>query len=142
MTTRPSLGVSAYLVVKNGVLEKVFSSSQTLVYLVSTVDSTKYCNGVDMDSEGYRATITKQLTTNTPEVNPTTMQKIKTLINVATTGMCTEVLNQLNITENNGVVTIPQFGAWAGVSISMCSCKPQVEVNLLRLPGINKVVWQ
>jgi hypothetical protein len=116
-------------------------STQTVSYLISPDDTTKYCNGVDMDSAGYEKTITIEKSTSTPEINPTIEQKIKTIVSAATTGMCRSVLSQLNITEDNGVVSIPPIDGWAGVSITMCSCKPQVEVNLLRIPGVTKVIW-
>jgi hypothetical protein len=114
---------------------------RSVTYLVSQEDSTKYCNGADMDSAGYQKTITTPESTSTAELNPTNVQIIKTVINAATTGMCRSVLSQLDITENNGTVYIPPIDAWAGVSIVMCSCKPQVEVNILQIPGLTKVVW-
>lgn len=95
-----------------------------------------------MDSAGYRATITKEKTFIPTVPNPTTNQIIKDVVNVATTGVCNTVLNQLDITENNGIVTIPHIDGWAGISITMCSCKPEVEVNMLRIPGITQVLWQ
>jgi len=141
MTTPPSVGVSAYLALDGSTLKKLFTPIQTITYLISKSDSTKYCNGADMDSAGYQKTIITERTTSTPELNTTVLQLIKSTINAATTGMCREALNQVNITENNGVVSIPPIEGWAGISIAMCSCKPQVEVNLLRLPGITKVLW-
>lgn len=114
---------------------------RSVTYLVSKEDSTKYCNGADMDSAGYQKTITTPESTSTAELNPTNVQIIKTIINAATTGMCRSVMSQLDITENNGTVYIPPIDAWAGVSIVMCSCKPQVEVNILQIPGLTKVVW-
>lgn len=117
------------------------TTTTTIAYLVSQEDTTKYCNGVDMDSAGYQKTITTKESTTTLEINPTKIQVIKTVLNAATTGMCNTVLSQLDITENNGIVYIPQIEGWAGVSIAMCSCKPQVEVNLLQIPGITKIIW-
>lgn len=115
--------------------------TQTVEYLVSKEDTTKYCNGVDMDSLGYQKTINIKKATTTAETNPTRIQIIKTVLNAATTGMCRTVINQSDITENNGTVLIPSFEGWAGISIAMCSCKPQVEVNLLQTPGVKKVIW-
>lgn len=117
------------------------SVTQTVEYLVSEEDATKYCNGVDMDSLGYRETIKIKKATTTIETNPTKIQVIKTVLAAATTGMCRTVINQSDITENNGTVLIPAFEGWVGVSIAMCSCKPQVEVNLLQIPGIKKIIW-
>jgi len=120
---------------------EIASSTQAVSYFVSPEETTKYCDGDNMDSAGYEKTITVEKSTSTPEINPTIEQKIKTVIGAATTGMCHDVLGQLNITENNGIVSIPPIEGWAGVSITMCSCKPQVENNLLRIPGITKVIW-
>lgn len=117
------------------------TTTKTITYFISQEDTTKYCNGEEMDSAGYQKTITTKESTTTLEINPTKIQVIKTVLNAATTGMCNTVLSQLDITENNGIVYIPQIEGWAGVSIAMCSCKPQVEVNLLQIPGITKIIW-
>lgn len=142
MTTQPSEGVSAYLIVHGTTLQRTPAPTQTISYLVSPEDSTKYCNGVDMNSAGYQKTITQEKTTSTSETNLTTLQTIKKTMSLATTGMCRTALDQLNVTESNGTVTIPPMEGWAGISIAMCSCKPQVEVNVLRIPGMTNVIWQ
>ncbi len=142
MTTAPSVGVSASFVVEGMSLRKVAAPVTTLTYLSSTTDSTKYCNGVQMDSAGYKKTITVEHTTSTLENNPTPIQLVKETIHAATVGMCRTVLDQLAITVENGVVTIPPIDGWAGSSIVMCSCKPLVETNVLRIPGISSLVWQ
>lgn len=118
------------------------NTPRTITYLVSKEDSTKYCNGADMDTVGYQKTITQTETTTTPPGDGSEVELIKTTLNAATSGMCQTVMNESNLTVTSGTVYIPQFGAWAGVSITMCSCKPQVEVNLLRIPNIKKVIWQ
>jgi hypothetical protein len=115
---------------------------QSISYLVSVENPDKFCNGTDMDSEGFRKTITTEKTATIPDVNPTEIQQIKSIISLATTGMCQTALSQLDIGVNNGTVFIPPMDGWAGISIAMCSCKPEVEVNLLRIPGITEVVWQ
>lgn len=134
------------LLIISGGMYLFFSSGKKPVvskisYLVSAEDSLKYCNGADMDSLGYQKTITVEKTTNLLETDPTKTHLIKTVINAATIGMCNVALSHLNIIEKDGIVYIPPIDAWAGVSITMCSCRPEVEVNLLRLPGITKVVW-
>lgn len=113
----------------------------SLNYLISLEDKTKYCNGIDMDSIGYQKTIITKRVTSTPNINQTIVQSIKTILTAATEGMCQRILSQADITENNGTVYIPTIDAWAGSSIVMCSCKPQVELNLLQIPGITKVIW-
>ena len=115
---------------------------KTITYLISKEDPTKYCNGADMDSEGYRKTITTEETTTTPPSDATAAQLVKKTIIAATTGMCQNVMEQFDFKVTDGTVYIPPVEGWAGVSITMCSCKPQVEVNVLRNPGIKQVVWQ
>lgn len=131
------IGGGLYFFFKNSLK----TPARTITYLVSNENSQKYCNGADMDSAGYEKTITTEQSTNIVEANLTKIQIAKAVINAATTGMCREAMNTLDITEDNGTIYIPPINAWAGVSITMCSCKPLVEVNLLRIPGINKVVW-
>ncbi len=115
--------------------------AETITYLVSASDPAKYCNGSDMDSSGYQKTITIKKTARAKEANPTKIQIAKETIHLAATGMCRTVMDQLDMTEKDGVVSIPPFDGWAGVSIVMCSCKPLVETNLLQIPGIVKVEW-
>lgn len=141
MTTAPSVGVSQYFALNGTTLEKTFAPTQKVTYLISEASTTKYCNGVDMDSAGYQKTITVKKSTSTEAVVPTTLQIIKTVISAATTGMCHTAMTGLNVSLNGGVVHIPNVEAWAGISIVMCSCKPQVDVNLLQIPGITQVVW-
>lgn len=141
MTATPSVAVSDSLIFNNGILKKIPIMGQIVTYLVSPEPTTNYCDGVKMDSAAYQKTITVQKTTSTPDINPSNVQIIKTVISAATTGMCHDVMNQLNITEDAGTVFIPVIDVWAGYSIAMCSCKPQVEVNLLQIPGIKKVDW-
>lgn len=142
MTTAPSIGVSASLMVEGMFLRRVETPVKTLTYLSSTTDSTKYCNGVQMDSAGYKKTVTVEHATSTLEDNPTPTQLVKETIHAATVGMCRTVLDQLAITVSDGVVTIPAIDGWAGSSIVMCSCKPLVETNVLRIPGISGLIWQ
>lgn len=142
MTTAPSVGVRAYFSVNGLLLNRIASPAGTISFLSSKEVSTKYCNGADMDSVGYQKTITVEHMTSTLEKNPTPLQIVKETLHAATTGMCQTVLDQLNIMEKDGTVTIPPMEGWAGVSITMCTCKPIVETNILRIPGMTKVVWQ
>lgn len=134
------LGGGAFLLWQNQQVVPV--AVTTLTYVTSAEDSIRYCNGDQMDSEGYKKTLTVERTTSTLEQNPTIIQLVKETIHAATTGMCQTVLDQSEITVNNGVVSIPAIDGWAGVSITLCSCKPIVETNLLRIPGITGVIWQ
>lgn len=119
----------------------IVTASTTISYLVSDEDTTKHCNGAEMDSEAYRQTINVEKTVVIPQTGLTKLQLIKEVLNQATTGTCHDVISKLDMTENNGVVYIPPIDAWAGASITMCSCKPQIEINLMRITGITQVVW-
>ncbi len=142
MTTSPSVGISASYTVEGVSLQKVAVPVTTLTYLSSTAKATDYCNGADMDSAGYKKTITVENTTSTLVTNPTQLQLVKETIRAATVGMCRTVLDQAQIKIENSVVTIPPLDGWAGSSITLCSCKPMVETNVLRIPGMTKVVWE
>ncbi|HPY99728.1 MAG TPA: Gmad2 immunoglobulin-like domain-containing protein, partial [bacterium] len=63
------------------------------------------------------------------------------VIKAATSGNCQQIASNLGISSDGATVYIAPVEAWAGISITMCSCQPQVEVNLLRLPGIKRVRW-
>lgn len=141
MTTPPSVGESMSLVVQNNILQEITSSDYTFTYLTSAEETTAYCDGANMDSEGYRASLTVVNTGTIAKPNPTPEEIIRATIDAATTGMCNTVMSQTTFTEENGVVTISPIDAWAGISISMCSCKPQVEENILQIPGMKEVVW-
>jgi hypothetical protein len=109
--------------------------------LASTADARTYCNGDAMDSEGFRKTITKEMPF-TPSTDADEAVRLEAVVAASTTGMCKTALQQAGLTVKDGVATIGQIDGWAGVSIVMCSCKPLVEVNLLRQPGIARVAWQ
>ncbi len=137
----------ALLVVGGGCLYGVsayYASNLTdyaFTYLTSPSKTTAYCDGANMDSEGYRASLTVVHTGTIPKPDPTVEEIIRATIDASTTGMCHTVMGQTSFTESNGTVTIAPIDAWAGVSITMCSCKPQVEQSVLRISGIKAVVW-
>lgn len=141
MTTPPSVGVSVYLALNNGILQKIEPLAADSTYLISSEDSVKYCNGADMNSDAYRQTINVSKPLTLTEKNPTLKQTIAAVINAATTGNCQRLASNFGLSSDGSTVYIAPIDAWAGVSITMCSCQPQVEVNLLRLPGIKKVTW-
>ena len=113
-----------------------------LTYLSSTEDRLQYCNGDKMDSDGYKKTITNKVTTNIVIDDMTQNEIAKATILAATSGMCQTVLKETDIRVQNHTVYIGPIDGWAGISIAMCSCKPEIEVNLLQLPGITKVVFE
>jgi len=95
-----------------------------------------------MDSTGYRKTITTEVVTNTSIDTMTTGELAKAIVVAATTGQCQEVLKQNDLKVEGDTVFIAPIDGWAGISIVMCSCKPQIEVNLLHMVGIKKVVYK
>ena len=140
MTTPPSVNKSLSLTVRNNILQEA-TAGYAFTYLTSSAETTAYCDGSTMDSAGYRASLTVQNTGTIPNSTPTTEEIIRATVDAATTGMCHTVMSQTTITEKDGVVTIAPIDGWAGVSITMCSCRPQVEVNILQIPGMKKVIW-
>ena len=112
-------------------------------YLTSAADTTTYCDGAKMDSDGYRKTITTEQHAPMNTTGMTQTELIKATLNLATSDKCQEIMSQQELSADaDGTVTIPRIDGFAGVSIALCSCKPQVEVNLLRLPGVKKVIWE
>lgn len=116
-----------------------------ITYFISPADPLQYCNGGDMDSQGYRATITKKIATSIPETNLSREQLIKKTIQIANQ----QSQNNFSQAENNNnyikisgaTAYIEPTDGWAGVSIALCSWQPWLEVNLLQFPEIKKVVW-
>lgn len=122
-------------------LENQSSQAINITYLISKENKTKFCNGAVMDSEGYRKTITTEVVSDVSLAGLSQAELAKQVAVLATDGMCQDVLKKTDFTVTNGTVEISPIAGWAGISIAMCACKPQVEVNLLRIPGITQVVW-
>jgi hypothetical protein len=115
-------------------------------YVLSTTDYLKFCNGADMDSEGFRKTITNKQTGIIPEINLSPEQLATKMLvlaaqkaNIGWPQSNQENLNYIKV--KNQTAYIEPTEGWAGVSIFLCYWKPFVEVNLLQLPEINKVEW-
>jgi hypothetical protein len=114
----------------------------TISFLTSKDEYTKYCNGADMDSEGYRKSLTEL---NTKIINGTNLSKeelIKQSVIAASeqAQLDTVISNDQNFLKIVGdTAYIKPIEGWAGVSIFMCAWQPLVEVNLLRYPEIKKV---
>jgi hypothetical protein len=141
MAMTPSIGKSIALAVRDNILQTTTLSDYTFTYLTSQAETTAYCDGEKMDSAGYRSSLTIAHMGTISKPNPTTEEVIRATIDAGTTGMCNTIIGQTMFTEKDGVVTISPIDAWTGISISMCSCKPQVEVNILQIPGMKMIVW-
>jgi len=116
----------------------------TINFLVSNYEYTKYCNGADMDSEGYKNSLTVKETKIIPQTNLTQEQLLTQTIDAASekanlTSITSMDQNFLKIVDDT--VYIEPIEGWAGVSIFLCAWKPLVEVNLLQFPEIKKVKW-
>lgn len=108
--------------------------------LVSNSTET-FCDGSKMDGDGYRRTLTKEERVHLPANDGTAAGNAKAVA-LAAGAHCRGALKTLDVSVRDGVIRIPPISGWAGIGIAMCACKPEVEVNLLRLPGISKVVWE
>ena len=109
--------------------------------LVSRAAPGEYCNGENMDSDGYRKTLTLEKRVMLPPAGADVNRIVRAVLDATTAGMCQTVMTQLEYRLEAGTLHIPPFDAWAGVSITMCSCQPEVEVNFVRIPGVERVVW-
>jgi hypothetical protein len=115
-----------------------------LSFLTSKDEYIKYCNGADMDSEGFRKTITKTITITIPAINLSREELIKQSVVAASEQA--QLDTAISIDQNflkivGDTAYIRPIEGWAGVSIFLCAWKPLVEVNLLRFPEIKKVEW-
>jgi len=115
-------------------------------FLIPTADPLKYCNGADMDSEGFRKTITKEVTKTISETNLTQDQLVNKTLELASQEAKMNFPQNIEQTENyikviGDTAYIQPTEGWAGVSIFLCAWKPFVEVNLLYLTNIKNVVW-
>lgn len=112
--------------------------------LLPTEDSNKYCNGADMDSEGFRKTITQKNQVKIDKGNLSPNQLIIETLATAANNSGFSIYN--NIDEKylkivGDTAYIQPIDGWAGVSIFLCYWKPFVEVNLMQFPEIKKVEW-
>ena len=116
----------------------------TITALVSTQDKLTFCNGADMDSEGYKKTITKKLTTTMQEANPSLQERLKAAIIAASQAeSLTDVTDMEKdfIKISGDTAYLKPVEGWAGVSIFLCAWKPLVEANIQQYPETKKIEW-
>ena len=130
----------------NQILNSNQPKETNVSFLIPNADPLKYCNGADMDSEGFRKTITKEVTKTIAETNLTEDQLINKTLELAAQEAkmnfpqsTTDKTSYIKVIGDTAYVQ-PTYG-WAGVSIFLCYWKPFVEVNLLYLTNIKNVVW-
>jgi len=119
------------------------STQATISYIVSPDQYTKYCNGADMDSEGYRNSLT--IKKSVPENKKLSLlEQIKESVALASDSatLMTAIYNQPDFMKISGdTAYIMPVEGWAGVSIFLCAWQPLVEKNILQYSEIKNVVW-
>ncbi len=113
-------------------------------FLVSPDVYTKYCDGVNMDSAGYRKSLTKletQVVTGNLSTNAEIAKEAVILTSKAAT-LETMIDNNPDFVRIIGdTAYMKPIDGWAGVSIFLCAWQPLVEINLLQFPEIKNVAW-
>lgn len=137
----PAATVPPATVAPSAAPSEALGASRTISVLVSSESPAVYCNGERMDSDAYRKTLTREKLVTLPPAGASDTEVVRAVLGAATEGMCQTVMTQLDYKNERGTLHIPPFDAWAGVSIAMCHCQPEVEVNVVRIPGVERVVW-
>ncbi len=119
-------------------------TTTTISYLTSPDDYIKYCNGADMDSDGYRNSLTQKETKILNQTNLSQTELITQTVIVASqaanlTTITSQDQNFIKIIGDTAY--IEPIEGWAGVSIFLCAWKPLVEVNILQFSEIKNIVW-
>lgn len=118
-------------------------SKTSINFLVSAEPYTNFCNGADMNSDGYKKSLT-QLKTVEVAGNLNLAEKIKVSITKASNlaNLMTAIQNQPDFIKIvNDTAYIAPIDAWAGVSIFLCAWKPLLETNVLQYKEIKNVIW-
>jgi len=123
-------------------LSPSFTAGKMNILVSTQKDATAFCNGDAMDSDGYRKTIAIKKEIVLPTTDRTDEERIKSIALAATSGKCHEALKEVTFTKKGSDISISPLDGWAGISISLCSCKPEVEVNLLRLNEVKNIIWE
>lgn len=118
------------------------STSITYYILEKLNTNNTFCNGADMDGVGFKAALTKKITTSVPG-NLTTEEKItKTLsLAAAANNFNASYARVEEVLYKNNVVSMGPADGWAGSSIFYCAWKPFVEKNLEQFPEVKEIIW-
>jgi hypothetical protein len=118
----------------------------TISYFIPTGDKLKFCNGADMDSEGFGKTITERV----EKQYYGTFASDEALVNetLAAGADAAGISPNLVRDSKNAYIKLKDKTAyiaptegWAGVSIFLCSWKPFVQTNLKQFSFIEKIIW-
>ncbi|OGY40903.1 MAG: hypothetical protein A2Y82_03470 [Candidatus Buchananbacteria bacterium RBG_13_36_9] len=117
--------------------------NQKIIFYTSPDPYTKYCNGADMDSAGYKNSLTKSNTISIAgKLSRTDIIKMSVRQASKNANLETITNSEPDFLKIIGDTTyLKPIDGWAGVSIFLCAWKPLVEVNLLHFPEIKKVEW-
>lgn len=120
------------------------TNSTAITYYILEKPNTNntFCNGADMDGAGFKAALTKKITTSIPG-NATTEEKIiKTLSLAAAANSFNASYARVDeVSYKNNVVSMGPADGWAGSSIFYCAWKPFVEKNLEQFPEVKEIIW-
>ena len=123
--------------------KSAITSTPITYYMLEKANTNEaFCNGADMDGVGFKAALTKKITTAVSG-NLTTQEKIiKTLSLAAAANAFNESYTRVGeVSYNNNVVYMGSVDGWAGSSIFYCAWKPFVEKNLEQFPEVKEIVW-
>ena len=123
---------------------QIASKPAGINYYLPTEKTDKYCNGADMDSEGFRKTITYQFNEPKELKNLSRKQIIVLTLKTAAENSGFSIFNNIDddyLKIISDTAYIQPIEGWAGISIFLCYWKPFIEVNLLQFPEIRNVVW-
>lgn len=125
--------------------KKITKDTTTITYylLAKSEDSSKYCNGENMNSPAYKQALSKKMTKIVSN-SLTVEERIKITLNLAAER---QSFNQsytriASTTFANGILTMNSASGWSGVSIFYCAWKPFVEKNLEQFAEVKEIKWQ
>lgn len=119
-------------------------SDTSIVYNILEKNKTNetFCNGADMDSIGFKAALTKKISTTVPGNLTIEERIIKTLSMAAAANSFDASYARINeVSYKNNIVFMGPADGWAGSSIFYCAWKPFVEKNLEQFPEVKEIMW-
>lgn len=128
--------------ITESVVQQPTATTLITYYLLNPL-SMKFCNGVNMNSAGYKAALTQKKTQNVMG-DLAIEQKIQVTLRVAAEAaqFNTAYTRTASTTFANGTATMHSANGWAGSSIFYCAWKPFVEKNLAQFPEVTNIKWE
>lgn len=101
-----------------------------------------FCNGVAMDSAGFKTALTKKVEVVVPGILSTQEKITKTIGLAAAANNFNKVYARVNeIGYKNNIISMGPAEGWAGSSIFYCAWKPFVEKNLEQFSEVKSIIW-